>query len=367
MSVPSCPGYRVRLFLSVDLVGSTAFKARFGDLRETDNQTFPRWVNVTRHFYRQFPQYLASRFEKACSNYDQPVFARSEPRVWKTIGDEIMFCLRLVSSEHAVCCIEAFAKALEEFGNYLDAEGRHLDVKGSAWLAAFPAPNVTVQIGQHGRTSIGSQSNAEQLDEDFEKEADSDPSRFEFLGKAIDAGFRTSKHAGADQIALSAELAYVLARECHRRTSSLKFSYHGREALKGVIQDRPYPIITIDAERRPSRKEVRVREGSLQASHPPEPLHLADFLQAFMTDEGIELPVLELGDEHSLPQSYLDFRKAWEAEVLETTKRAEAEADAGEAHSETSSGAEQRQIPTLDEAFKKLFKLAHRSTDKPQE
>ena len=67
MAVPQGPNYRVRLFLSVDLVGSTMFKAGRGG--EGTNDTHPIWVNEARKFCHEFqtssPRHVAASSTRA--------------------------------------------------------------------------------------------------------------------------------------------------------------------------------------------------------------------------------------------------------------------------------------------------------------
>ena len=55
--------YRVRLFLSVDLSGSTAFKnSKDGEGRKTGEP--PNWVIVFQRFYSDFPSMFATEFRQ---------------------------------------------------------------------------------------------------------------------------------------------------------------------------------------------------------------------------------------------------------------------------------------------------------------
>lgn len=352
----------MRLFLSVDLVGSTAFKARFSD--RDGSSSNPVWVTQIRHFYREFPRYLSNRFEKLIAATDGAVSYRElVPRTWKTIGDEIIFCVRLISLEHLAHCMTAFLRALEDYGVHLDGSGKRLDVKGAGWVAAFPAPNVTVEV--LGLSSASDQQ-SDLLDEAFELRADKNPEEFDFLGKEIDSGFRAAKNAASDQFMASLELAWLLAEAAHLEIFQAKFSYEGRQILKGVISDRPYPLVSIDAERSMKRKEVRTREKAVLKHSETEPLHLRDFLRSFMEDEEIDLPLLNrevaLNAVHSMPQCYKDFQEAWEAEARESEKRAE-----GELASESADGVNADLPAVISEALDKTLADSEMKSERPAE
>lgn len=321
--MPTCPEYRLRLFLSVDLVGSTAFKARFGEARDQENG-HPIWVNQIRHFYREFPKFVTTRYERtiigAGEGYD--IYDDFGPSIWKTIGDEILFCCRLKSVEHLASCVRAFLAALDDYGRYLDAENIGLDVKGSGWLAAFPAPNISVEV------SGGPAGDQDQIDEEFEIRADQEPSKFDFLGKGIDSGFRAAKHAASDRFTPSVELAWLLCDAAHQMTFPHNFAYHGRDVLKGVIENHPYPIISIDCERSVARREVREHERTITGESFASPMHLRNYLGAFMAQENIEFPALSrhgAAFDGELPRSYKEFKNAWEAVAEETEKRSQTE------------------------------------------
>jgi hypothetical protein len=339
--------------LSVDLVGSTAFKARLGEARE-GNGSDPLWVTQIRHFYREFPIFLSSRFNKAMSPIEGDIsYKECSPKTWKTIGDEILFCVRLHSLEHLTHCVSSFLRALEDYGAHLDSIGNQLDVKGAGWVAAFPAPNVTVEVlGGSSARPI-----KELFDEEFELLADQNPSEFDFLGKEIDSGFRSARNAASDRFTASIELAWLLSEAAHVEIFPARFSYHGRQVLKGVISDRPYPIVTIDAERSILRKEVRKRERAVSRDTEAEPMHLRDFLKAFMDDEKIDTPLLHrdssVGAPLAMPTCYETFREVWEASAIEYEQRS-----ADEVASETAEDGTSADLPAsigeaLDNAVSK--------------
>jgi hypothetical protein len=327
-----CADYRLRLFLSVDLAGSTAFKTGRGRDSVNGTSSQPLWVQVTRDFYREFPKLIHQCFSRRLNGSEEAA-ALSEryPLVWKTVGDEILFCCHITTLPHLALCIEAFLDALRTFGQTLDQAGKHLDVKGAGWLAAFPAPNVTVTLDDSVLT-------ADQFDEDFERKADKNPRSVDFLGNGIDCGFRVAGCAASDRFALSVELAWLLAEAARRRFFSRKFAYHGRQILKGVLRDRPYPIVSIETERNISRQTLRDYERDLTGHVSSEPYKIRDFLEHFMRDEGIEFPMLPDAGEpipSDTPPSYNEFRQRWLAEAVEVKQRTEnevaaANADAGE-------------------------------------
>lgn len=323
-----CPEYRLRLFLSVDLVGSTAFKARHNGPSIDGDSPNPAWVDQIRHFYRDFPDKLNRAYEKI----EKPEYWQegpAPPQVWKTIGDEIAFCCRVSCLSHVVVCVSAFVDALGQYGKYLDSqEGSALDVKGYGWIAAFPFPNVTVQVFDPGvKDGIEDISNRDLPDEKIEADADSRPSQFDFLGREIDSGFRTGKYCSADKFSMSVELAWLVGKFGDEPPmKGAEFNYKGRQEMKGILNDRPYPVVAIDVERSAARRRVRDREREMMASGKALKAHVVhDFLESFIEDEALVRPWLRKHPSDAsvpnLPEEYKIFKSTWEAINIELEKR----------------------------------------------
>ncbi len=320
--------------MSVDLVGSTAFKAKHGERRE-ENEPYPIWLNRTKSFYRQFPHILATHFDEfsgVIAHSDE--FKDRTPKVWKTVGDEIIFCIRVTCLEHLACCVRAFMKALSTYGDLINGQENELDVKGCAWIASFPAPNATVVSASRFALDEIKNSVGGQLDEEDETKADINPGEYDFLGKQIDTGFRISKFAQSHELAVSIDLAWLLTLLKQRDLVDCQFTYRGRESLKGVIGGVPYPIVTIQTERSVEKRELDTLERTVAGLSFAEPIGLRNYLHSFMEQHRIEVPIISLHqDEYDiskLPKCYTDLTVAWGAgakEEIERTKLKE-EADA---------------------------------------
>lgn len=329
-----CPEYRVRLFMSVDLVGSTAFKAKNGDTREP-GEPYPIWLNRTKSFYREFPNQLNAHFHAYASLSDHGKhFSDRSPKVWKTVGDEIIFCVRVVCLEHLACCIRAFMKTLTSYGNLVNKQQSDLDVKGCAWIASFPAPNVTI-VSAGGSALLGVVAKVgENLQEVDEVIADLNPGDFDFLGKQIDTGFRISKFAQSHELAVSIDLAWLLTLLKQRDLVECQFIFRGREALKGVIGGTPYPIVTLQTERSHQRRELDALERMVEGISFTEPVILRNYLHLFMEQNQVEIPIVTLFqdeiDQTKLPKCYFDLKLAWQASGVEDTKRKKLKKEADE-------------------------------------
>jgi hypothetical protein len=96
-----------------------------------------------------------------------------------------------------------------------------LRLKGSAWLAKFPSPNIEVEVpelAKDGRTT---------------------PT--DFIGPDIDLGFRLGKFAHPSTVCVSLDLLDVVLRAANRELLDCYLA--GREELKGVLFGRPYPVV----------------------------------------------------------------------------------------------------------------------------
>lgn len=303
----SCPVLRLRLFLSVDMVGSTDFKASSG--AEDEGKPYPKWVPLLKHFYASLPFLIKEKYE---ANH-KPYFSEEEckndyPHVWKYLGDEILFSVYVRNLTHLTLCLDAFFQALDEYGNYLERYEPKVDVKGCGWVAHFPVPNVTIANLPFGETSSTDETtfdkdthynkghNQDYITEEQEKAADQKPHLYDFLGKDIDTGFRISKFAAPDLFAMTVELAWLLAESVHRKLmhKEIKFSFHNFQSLKGVIGGRDYPVIAVDMERNHLRRTLRARrQAAFRDSTPVDPLPLYDYLSAFMEINKLVPPYLE--------------------------------------------------------------------------
>jgi hypothetical protein len=277
-------------------------------------------VQQFRQFYQQFPKALLSKFAETTTGKSAGDLSAKAPKVWKTIGDEILFCCRVNSVEHVACCVTAFIQALEEIGKSFEANDVPLDVKGAGWLAAFPAENISIEIF-NGK--IASQNN-DLPTEVFEAGADINPHQYDFLGTGIDTGFRIAKNASSERLTASVGLAYILCQAARHGHFGGTFEYHGRERFKGVNRDQPYPVVSISSERDEKKRTLKERERMVTQEQPASPVALGDFLHDFMINEKIDLPILpatEGSQEFDPPTSYSTFKTAWLANQDENAKR----------------------------------------------
>jgi hypothetical protein len=77
--------------MSVDLVGSTAFKADKRYENAQDGSPYPKWVKPFENFYTDFPRIMREEYKNITLKDQRHSENCRYPQVWKTIGDEIIF------------------------------------------------------------------------------------------------------------------------------------------------------------------------------------------------------------------------------------------------------------------------------------
>ena len=349
------PEYRVRVFLSVDLVGSTAYKA---NLKSTV------WIRTFRTFYTQFLSTFRSTYIEFCEEHEEcAAFKERIPKLWKTIGDEAVFVNKVDSLFQLFAYVHSFDRALELYKKLLEAneDTSSLGVKANGWLASFPWPNQTIAMDD---SEVDGFEDA-LPDESDEAGADSDPGRYEFLGPGIDSGFRIATNSSAGFFTLSPALAYALCRaNTNRDYAKFRFDlqYRGVNPLKGVLSGASYPIVGLNTERNQDRVRLSKLQNILEGVSATSDDQMIEYLEEFIKFHKIELPPLELNGVDSkvvVPDFYTKrFIPDWEAlkrdlELREANLNESAEVD------ENSEGTESETSKIFAELIKGLDKLSH--------
>lgn len=249
--MPSVPNekwrFKLRLFVSCDLVGSTAFKGLNRD---------SAWAETFQGFFREFPRHLQEQYADPPGKVPR---VRKTLRTWKFSGDEILFCVELKKFTDVLAHLCAFKQALTAYPAAWTEKKIPLKLKGTAWLAGFPVTNREVTLEVEGRaTKI-----------------------IDYIGPSIDLGFRIAKFSDTRRFPLSADLALMLLDAVDRsETARQQFHLHlhGLEELKGVISGAPYPVFWIDM--RDDRALLEERLMGLHRDFRPDDAR--DYLRAFI-------------------------------------------------------------------------------------
>ncbi len=205
---------KLKLFLSVDVVGSTDFKQRSH-----------QWLNFFVSFYTEFADLLDAAVAAQGSNgYGLPGV-----RLWKSLGDELIFTTELKDRYQAEKYLKAFRQSLQEAADNWHRDGsksdqKELRLKGTAWVAGFPVTNSEIPL-------------------ELPDSATSDMR--DYIGPQVDTGFRLKDFASPRKLVLSAELAYFLV--CSG-TSGVHLFFDGEHPMRGVLKGKPYPVTWIDCD-----------------------------------------------------------------------------------------------------------------------
>jgi hypothetical protein len=200
------------IFISYDLVNSTAYKSRN-----------PNWPEVFSFFMENCKKGIKTHFSDTLN-----------VREWKRIGDEILFYIPhpLVSDVLHIpeCTFRVLQNIIADLPRYNTDSDVQLSVKATLW-AAFVRSEKEVTDSKLFNivTFIG----------------DSPRRILDFLGPDIDTGFRLAKYASPGKLVIDANLAWFFTKYaddpgCNAKKTMKIVAF---EELKGVWNGRRYPII----------------------------------------------------------------------------------------------------------------------------
>lgn len=233
----------IRLFFSIDLVGSTDFKGKAQREAFLANKADTGWPQIFGSFYRDVSQAFVSKahdLEKKFAEEGVPC----KIVLWKPIGDELTFYSSQIPSEHhvAIFC-HAFSRIIERFDREYREEHK-LGVKGTVWSAGFPHRNKMVRFDPRLPPYFGVIHISE--DEFGDSLLIGPTCTFDFLGPDIDLGFRLCHESVPGRVLVSLEVAVLLALSPYSPSYLVRLFHVGWSRLKGVHGGTPYPIIWID-------------------------------------------------------------------------------------------------------------------------
>lgn len=210
---------RLRIFLSVDTVGSTAFKQGQESLPGA-----PHWVDAFRLFYSRVDAALSEHWEQL-----PPDLAGDCPEFWKGLGDEVLYWKELKDYRQTLLAIRAWRDTVGSSRETLVAKYPQLDLKASAWVANFPN-NVAIQLPS-SRSAVGH------------------ASRFDYIGPSMDLGFRLGTLSSPTRLVTSVGLTLMIAeaiRDAGIHADDVRLAYGAPTVLKGVLGGTPYPAFWVD-------------------------------------------------------------------------------------------------------------------------
>ena len=206
------------LLLSVDIVGSSAYKVA------VSKQEGPlAWVRAYQDFYNTTPAIVRDSRRSTqvlAPNQDLPDGLTTTLRLWKSIGDQLIFFSEPRNAAQLEFDCQCFLLALEKAN---DRMMNHwgFSLHGAAW--AFEEGDQNLRIN---------------LRSDLPDEAPS--ADFDLIGPDIDLGFRLVAEAASGQLLVPLELHSLL------QSTQLALNLVGEASLKGIRLD-PYPLLELKA------------------------------------------------------------------------------------------------------------------------
>lgn len=287
------------MFLSVDVVGSTALKQttipRLKSDVVPDNSA---WFNLIQLFYEQTLTRVFREYHRATDYQQEKPFVQTmkRPVFWKTIGDEVLLWIEVSDCRQVPIYLSAWKLAIEGLRKDLRAVNPRLDVKCAAWVAQVPWRNKLLVSSRTGRALGASRrpDHSLQLMKQFFAAVEEEESQIEtsdgfcgtdlvadFIGPGIDIGFRLAKFASARRFIISADVAYMLATAIEEGEDAGKLSiqYEGLQQLAGTMGGLEYPIFWIDMAEK--RKTIDAFGPDLRRREPCETEDVLAFCKLF--------------------------------------------------------------------------------------
>lgn len=239
---------QIKLFLSVDIYGSTKLKSSNSYYRvqkyceeylETLNKLNSQTSTVElkdiyasiceKYEYQDWSQIISQCFKDFNVEFikrRQEVNIEAEIQPWKMAGDELIYCISVKSRKDVYNQLLAFFKTLRYFDKEFSSKENRIRLKGAAWTAGFPIRNRIMKPLEN---------------EDISE----DDSRLDYMGPEIDIGFRIGKFTFPGIIVCSLELVCILLDGrlgLQSEKSKFRIIDTGWEPLKGVWNGKKYPI-----------------------------------------------------------------------------------------------------------------------------
>jgi hypothetical protein len=243
---------KLRLFLSVDIAGSTALKDLVNYQSLTDRVRYTKkvlqelrvedrfaslvegevlapkeevdWATILRNRFGEFHAMFGGEIKSLTQ--------AAERYPWKSLGDELVYSFNIQSRDLAASLVTSFLRTLRLWDRKL-GDKNLIRMKGTAWTAGFPIRNREVELP---------------MPEVFFKEGEAQVSfpypRLDFWGPDMDVGFRLGAASFHGMCAASMDLVDLLSN--HQSNQQIRAVHVGWERLKGVWGGRPYPIFWLE-------------------------------------------------------------------------------------------------------------------------
>ena len=247
----------LRVFLSVDIAGSTALKdlKNYTSILEkyTERQNLARQIKsrlglgsdnddtlkqIILSCWSEEDIDWASMIERTFTDFHiafshiietDKVTNSYERYPWKALGDELIYSFSVKTRTQLNKLVCAFLNTIRKQDEKLSKKN-YSRLKGSAWTAGFPIRNRKVKLPQ-----------PRLFYKEMNKEKEYPYPHTDYLGPDLDIGFRLGKCTWPGFLVVSLDLAELLADKDTK--NQVLLSLLGWTKLKGVWNDSPYPII----------------------------------------------------------------------------------------------------------------------------
>ena len=271
-----------RLFLSADLVGSTARK----------QTNLDEWLADLLGFYQQFPVMVEENFTEARDGYSVELDGEvPRPELWKAVGDELIFSCVIRNEHHVHLAVKGFVAALAQWSGRVLTKKEALPLKGGAWLATFPLPDRAVAVISNTRAlptqlfdpDRAPEHNNRNLLTAIEADQYTKVIWMDFVGPSMDTGFRVIANATPRRFMLSLEAAWLYA-EAAGSSADGELFLEGEIQMKGVWGGRGYPLFWLDTKHQHSGQPML---DQILGTKPSSPALVCELARALCTgDDG---------------------------------------------------------------------------------
>jgi len=254
----------LRIFFNVDIIGSTNYKVNL-----SYDEIHP-WLPLFKEFYQTFPKIFNQIITEKKNNNLYKNIKTKKMNIWKLLGDEIIFYSELIDSKACGLFISALKEAINLYQKkYIPKE---LGLKACAYIAGFPVNNVHIKVNNTD----------------------------DFIGPNIDVGFRLRDFATKEKMPISIELAYILTQH----NFDFEYFFEGLKILKGVLNNKPYPIFAIDMQ---NSEELKDLMPNVEANKVLR--YCIDFIES---NDLIEFPFIENDKRNTLIKKPKNYEKKLE-------------------------------------------------------
>ncbi|KCZ84459.1 hypothetical protein HAD_02230 [Hyphomonas adhaerens MHS-3] len=293
----------LKLFLSVDLIGSTKLKHDEDVLNGQSASASSldgvgaKWFNSLIDFYGEFELTFLEKWTSTFlddSIVEEHWKETTSPSLWKINGDELIYVHNVRHPGEVVVALIAWREAVFSYRSSLKEKRSNLDLKATAWMAGFPIGNHEVAFwsdlsstATKSEEPSGKTGQYYRLRKWYEDQSNARKSDYikDYIGPAVDTGFRLAQFASARRFPVSIEIAYFLSKLTMNSSANkaLRLRYLGREAMKGVLGGTPYPIFWLDC-MSPNDELSKAEDELRPQSDPCSQDVVASYVEKFFAD-----------------------------------------------------------------------------------